>query len=1117
MGYAPGKDAREVPISVLGGLCTEQPDNTLPDGVSPDNQDVVYTPGNVSSRPGLQRVITGGFPAGGPFGLVPTVTYAKTYIDPTGIIRNLYLDSNGNLWVENLDTAPGVLVLLTSLPFGSYAKSCTAFGREYIAVNDTVHGSDMPLQYDGENLDRVTQDAPGGPPVVTSFSLPSVALAGAGGSPTVLGIAGIYPSDSNGSYFTVLNVYLTSGFGSIPAGSQVQITGSPSPTPFDGVYSVINASGPGLATVVSAYNPIGTSPWTPSGGQTATITVLGSGSTSLVRTDNVVTATTATAHNLQVGYQVQIAGVAASVVGTSINSIVINNENAPGLATITTASAHGLVPGCFVTLGAIDPVTVGISVTSVKFSASSGIATITTSGANNLTPGATIQLLDSSTLVSGASVISVIDNATFTIAWFGSSTFPAIDTVQICWPVPNTGTPFYYEVVAAPTALSFQVAIAYPDCTFGSGAVYFAWNGTFYVASIPTSTTFTYQQYGPNATAAYASGQTATPYGQAAPGVHQCQVLFLTRQGAITAPSPPVQFVANGGQYLSVSNIPIGPANVVARILAFTGAQGAYFFYIPTTPQVNGQIVGTATQINDNSTGAVVVDFSDNTLFSALGINTPGNNLPNQIVLDGALGFGLYGSRLITWGQRNRVQNLLNLGFDGGYFPSDPTVPTGWLSGSNVGGALGNGHLNFGAAWYVTAASGNQGLLYQSAFEDAYGAPILQPNTNYSVRVWIQTTAPLSTYNVQFWLNSPSTSFTAKASIPGASLTTYGNYWTVPFTPPVGSTYSTPSPIPNDFQLEVFVQGSAGGATVMIDEISILYASEPFTDTALFGSYVNNPEALDGVTGKFGSSDDPNKIMDFGIIRQTMYFLTQEPSGKLHQTSDNGTTEPSGWNVFEVAANCGLLSAFALTKSQADDSSSSGGEEWMAWASASGPRIFGGDQAYKIGQEIQPNWSGDKKRGFNGINFAAALTSWVLNNPTWRVMLFGIPSLDSPASSDTAPNLILALNYRELETVFAIATSAPIHTSFSGRLIATDHTRKWTRWNMTMNGASLMHRSPADELEVVLWGGNGSYPGTIPSAFVEVNGVPVSYDNNILVNSAFVSGDGVIDVNGSPV
>jgi hypothetical protein len=64
------------------------------------------------------------------------------------------------------------------------------------------------------------------------------------------------------------------------------------------------------------------------------------------------------------------------------------------------------------------------------------------------------------------------------------------------------------------------------------------------------------------------------------------------------------------------------------------------------------------------------------------------------------------------------------------------------------------------------------------------------------------------------------------------------------------------------------------------------------------------------------------------------------------------------------------------------------------------------------------------------------------------------------------------LSYRELDTAYAISTSPPVHTSFSGKLLSTDNVRKWARWNMPMNGAALMYRS-ASETSFVGFGGNG--------------------------------------------
>jgi hypothetical protein len=71
------------------------------------------------------------------------------------------------------------------------------------------------------------------------------------------------------------------------------------------------------------------------------------------------------------------------------------------------------------------------------------------------------------------------------------------------------------------------------------------------------------------------------------------------------------------------------------------------------------------------------------------------------------------------------------------------------------------------------------------------------------------------------------------------------------------------------------------------------------------------------------------------------------------------------------------------------------------------------------------------------------------------------------------PILILAMNYRELDTAAAIAGAPPIRTSYTGRLIATDHTRKWTRWNVPAIGGALMYRE-AGQIQPVFFGATGN-------------------------------------------
>ena len=964
----------QAPLTVFGGKVSEMAPIDLPEGVTPDCSDVEFVPGSVFSRRALQKVFKTPFPKGGPLGIVPTVVYSKSYVTPTGGIQNLYIDSNGIIWMEDFTDTPGSYTEIGSITPGALVKSVTAFGREYIAPSDGLHGADVPLAWNGTWLDRVTQDGPGISPEIANLVI--------------------------------------------------------------------------AATTLSGNSPI-----------------------SLTRALNVVTANTASAHGLKVGYQAQITNVADQPIGF-ISSININNETAPGIATIKTAVAHGLVPGNDVSIQNVSATLLPVLTTLNRVG---GLVTVQTgSNPHGLTEGAnvTIALLtgsDTNGFVGTYPVVQVVDDFTFTYAQItqtDAAGTAADYSASLNWPFTGTQSTILYEVQTCPDAFTFTVQITYSDGTWtgvsptwDAGAVFKPWVGTFFVTSVPSATQFTYQDPGPAGTST-AEG-TVTPSGQAAPGPHQMVCMFLTRNGAITVASPPVQFFANGGQYLQVSDIPIGPPNVVARIIAFTGAYSVdEFYYIPVPAMANGQQVSQATQINDNTTTIAVFDFSDPTLFSALGISIPGNNIPNQIVIDGALSFGFYASRLVTWGQRNCIQNLLGMSFDGG------TCARQTVAGWTGGGTLVPGR--YGRA----VQSPN---LTQSFFQDAYGDPIGTGLATYTARAWV-------TGAVIITIESSSTGFISTATLlPGG----VGGWAQANFTA------AMPSVIPPDMVLSVV--GLGIGA--IIDELSIIYAMTPYTDTVMFMSYAENPEAFDGVSGKIGASQDTAKVMAFGIIRQGMNFLTQDPGGRLHQTQDNGITEPSGWTVNELAGNCGVLSAFGLTLSQADDSSAAGGEEWMAWGSSTGVRIFGGDQPYKISQEIQPDW--------DAMNPQGALSIWALNDPVGRLLYFGIPV---GGVGPIAPTKILTMSYRELDTAYQIATAAPIHTSFSGKLIATDHTRKWSPWQLAMNGGSLMYRNSvpghpskkglSNPLSVVLWNGNGLLPGS-----------PVGYGNVYTLNPAKYTDD----------
>jgi hypothetical protein len=1147
--------AAPVPLSVFGSWVTEVAPESVPENISPDNQEIVYAPGSVGSRPAFQSVSGITFPAVD--GVIPTGVYGKSFVTPTLDIHNLYFDSAGRLWVEDFTNDPNVITLLLQSTPGSFCRSITLDGREYIAISDGLHGADMPLQYDGINLDRVTMNGPGLPPTVTSLALPAVQMIGAGNTltrsnntvtvqtETPHGLKVGYQAqisnvpDSNATTVNQSNASGNetpeAGFWAL-SGSQFRSGFSSSTSPlsafFTGGYGF---NIPAAATILGVIIEFGINSQSATTGTIAQVSLWESGA-QLGTAKSPGTAITTTITPQSFGSSADMWGAALTPAiinngtfgfavsctldtvrvflnfpfqitvfytlsgsGTvaEVTSIVINNETFPGLALVTTSAPNGLIPGINVSIVGVEPAAVA-DVSAATWSA--GTTTITTATNHSLTPGAVIQV-GAVTTATGSTTFSF--NGTFTVQQVPSpnqlmyaqapitATDPDLITatvntgnITVSWPIPDdTPTPTYFQVDSCPTPTTFYIEVDYADGTWSSGTVGFIWEGTFYVTAVESPTEFTYFQPGPNG--ATSAVGTVTPFGQAAPGLHLCQVLWLTRQGAIPAPSPFFTFIANGGQYVQITGIPIGPSNVNGRILAFTGAQPDVpgeippFFYIPTTPQLEGQIVGTATQINDNTTTSITLDFSDNTLFAAIGISIPGNTLANQIVLDGALGFRTYLSRLETFGQRNVIQNLLNMGFEGGFtnvaaFPGF-NLPCGWAStteGVATGTLVNGARFPSDVVWQVTLGTTavEAGFLAQSAFEDCYGDPIFVGDQTYSIRFWAQGNgAPLaSPATVTFEITSASTGFSSTAAVV-LSTSTAGQFYEANFSTRL------PVAVPSDLVFQFFVGGtstSSGNPFIVdLNELQVIFAETPFLDTESYASYVNNFEGIDGTTGIWGP-EDTAKIMDMANIRGTQYIVTQAPTGKLHETTGSAVSEPSGWTVNPVAAECGLLSAFALTVSQADDASEAAGGDWMAWASDVGAMIFGGGLPEKISQEIQPNWN-DPAITNSGvqINMAAATSIWALNDPVSRLLMFGLP-----IGTATAPSQIYPLNYQHLGTAEMIAGSPPFHPSFSGKLIATDNSRKWTHWLRPMNGAARMYRS-AGQLSNVFFGGNGQMLG----------------------------------------
>jgi hypothetical protein len=743
----------------------------------------------------------------------------------------------------------------------------------------------------------------------------------------------------------------------------------------------------------------------------------------LVRNNNQVTATTGSPHNVRAGYQVSIDGVADA--SLSITSIVVNNETLPGVATITVPTASGFVPGNVIGINGVGNTTVGGSITAWNNDGTN--VSVTTATNHGLTVGTSVLVQLGSFAFAPRIVGSVPSLTTFTFVSGTGSGSGTTGTVQLPWPL-QSGAQF--TISDTPTATTFQVPFSFNDGRWATGSISFAWNGKFFVTATPSPVSFVYSQAGPNNSVQTGTG-TATPVGQVAPGNHKCVCIFQTRTGYLTGPSIPVTLAAGGNEYALASRIPIGPSNVIARILAFTGANGGNYFYLPVAPQVNGQLIGTSTVINDNVTTSAVLDFSDEALFSGTAIDIPGNNLFNLQVLGPCLGFFSYASRLMAWGERNKVQQFINMGFEGGFYADAPNSPLGW----NVSGT--DGRLtagDYGQAWTATTA-----VISQSAYQDRFGIAIIQPNTQYTFRLWVNG-------NAKATLSSASTGFSAIAQVLGT-----GQFEEVKFSA------KTPVVIPADLILTLTPIG-----TTTFDEVEIIYTNDPYILSAKV-SYVNNPESFDGVTGILGPAADPHPVLGMEERKDVLCILTAGPQGSLYETEDSASSEPASWNIRHTASECGLISVWGVAKF----------EDWFSWTSDSGLRIFDGSTVEKMSQELQPWW--------DSLNSGAKQFTVLSNDPyTRRVYVL------AAKGTATVTNSMYVLDYRDLNTSSLLANAGTLRVSYTGKVITTDLTRKWSPWTMTMNYCGLLTLSSGEAVMAFCGGTGVSLSDSLHSAVYEL-------------------------------
>ncbi len=514
----------------------------------------------------------------------------------------------------------------------------------------------------------------------------------------------------------------------------------------------------------------------------------------------------------------------------------------------------------------------------------------------------------------------------------------------------------------------------------------------------------------------------AVPNGNVSPGTHQCVVVFVTRQGYWTAPSPPVSWTATGGHEVAVTNIPTGPSNVVQRLIAFTASAGASFYHVPATMVVN-----------DNTTTSLTIDFTDAILLSGVSMDY----LFGQIELPEQLNVVDYTERLFWWGERAQMDNWHNLTFDGGWDVSGNGRPLGWQldSAFGAGGSREQVDVVWGDAYRLTAdgVTAARGLISQSAITDASGNPLCVKNTDYSVRARVMRSTNLAQGTLRINAYSP----TQGQIGPGLAVTSAQA--TTSYQEFVAELFGPQGPLPTDLMLRVYVDGTPGpsGESFAVDNIEVFLTNQGQNSSLVRSSGTEEPEAYDGVTGIMRIAENNGQgIRAAFTLRNNLYFVKER---SMYVTSNDGVNEPALWQVEEVSNKVGTPSAHGVGI----------GEEWVVIAGRSGLYLFDGSAPVKLSQEIQPTW--------DTINWECGQLLWVQVDTQHKRIYVGVPM-----GTATQPNQVLMLDYTE-------GFGDPLVAGFSG---VPERSRKWAPWTIGANSCGWIERSTG--IAQIFFGSNNS-------------------------------------------
>jgi len=942
----------------------------------------------------------------------PNCNYIKTFAQTDGEVLTMVLGSDGVFYQEDVTNDPGVLTgVYTAIQPNSYAQSATVDDREFIAISNLLNGTDIPYTYNPPNFDRLSQVGPGAPPSCTTSQ-----------------------------------------------------SGSPILTITQNAAHTLNVGSHDFLLVSAAPSDTGTfgAPSTP--GNVMTI---------------IFASTETVPPEITVGSNIFIAGF------PTINGNVVNNDptgvTAPPYYTITS---------------------VGQKITGQSSYDAFSFTVNFTTYYNKPTPGGCTYQSTTATMTTSVQVPNLEVGNQFEVSGTGGAPPAGYDST---WTVLTTPNAAQMEITS--TELVNNVATYGFSLETGTNpavgqavtvTLTLNGNGIFNVTNaIITATTpgsFSISLPGPNIASAAEDGAgivfgtiftfdafaiignktggLVSTAGVIGIGQRQCCYSYLTRNGFLSQPSPIFKFdVVAGAANIAVAQLLTGPENVIARVVHFTAANGGNFYNIPdpVTVTVNGvSTINTATWVNDNVTTNVIFSFSDDVLLAADQIDIEGNNLFECIELGSCTALVPYSERIAAIGEQNKIINLLNYSFDGGVEVvqsaggNTSTYPAGWTVDTTygAGGSVVASPI-FGFAYVINNSSGSTqaiyGMITQDAFQDEFNVPIIAPNTLYSVRVTfsVPTGVPAGG-NLVIDLYSPSLgrsvgSFSVALTAASTSMQIFtGTLLTLAL-----------APVPNDLLIRIYATQIPTGTEIIMDRFEPFPTLQPNNNTQIIFSYEDEFEQFDRLTGVVSATQQNQQVVVTAFPLFGIFNIVK--TGSMLALTDNNTTEPNNWNKPRVISNSvGAFGVYAVTFGIDEPNS---GEEWSLVAGPSGLFIYQGSQPIKLSEEIQSLW--------NQINPTYAYTSWVKNDVANRRVLVGVPlnALNAqgqvppylpagliPTTTPTTPNVILEMNYKQLNTASAVADNVIIHRSYSGKMIASDLTRKWSIWTIQAPCAAFVER-----------------------------------------------------------